>query len=101
MPTDMPTVSVTANNDGPRGAHNSTAIGVIGSNFPPGTEVNIDLGRHRGTALGGTALVQADGTFGFSPPTIQPPLSCGYTVIAIVTGSDGIRVEGSGDVFCP
>jgi hypothetical protein len=31
----------------------------------------------------------------------RPPLGCGATVTAVVTGSDGIKVEGQGDVFCP
>jgi hypothetical protein len=98
MPTDMPTVNVNAGNeDPPTTKRPSTGIDVIGSNFPPGTEVNIEVDVRRTRS---TALVQADGSFDFSF-NVRPPLGCGATVTAVVTGSGGIRVEGAGDVFCP
>jgi hypothetical protein len=96
MPTDAtPTVSVNAGNDGPPSKPRSTGISVLGSNFPPGTVVNIKAAGRRGTAR-----VEADGQFDWDF-SVRPPLSCGSTVVAVVHGSDGLQVEGQGEVFCP
>jgi hypothetical protein len=95
MPTAMPTVNVNAGNDGPPSKPRATGISVLGSNFPPGTVVNIKAAGRQGTAR-----VEADGQFDWSF-NVRPPLSCGSTVDAVVHGSDGIKVEGNGDVFCP
>jgi hypothetical protein len=95
-PTTKPTAFVHAGNDGPHGS-NSTGISVFGSNFPPGTAVNIKAdppGRQS------TALVQADGNFDLNF-TVRPQLTCHTTVFAEVQGIDGIKVEARGDVFCP
>jgi hypothetical protein len=91
----MPTVFVNAGNDGPPSRGPATGISVIGSDFPPGSVVNIRAaGRH------GTASVGADGQFDWDF-TVRPALGCGSTVQAVVFGTDGIRVEGEGEVFCP
>ena len=91
----MPTVNVNAGNDGPRSRPPATDISVLGSDFPPGTVVNIKAAGRRGTAR-----VEADGHFDWGV-SVRPPLGCGSTVQAVVHGSDGIVVEGQGDVFCP
>ena len=95
MPTAMPTVTVDAGNDVVLPTGRVTGISVFGSDFPPGSVVNIKAAGRRGTAS-----VEADGHFEWSF-TVRPPLACGRTVQAVVHGSDGITVEGQGDVFCP
>ena len=95
MPTAMPTVFVNAGNDGPPNKPRTTGISVMGENFPPGIVVNIKAAGRRGTAL-----VGADGNFDWDF-SVRPPLGCGATVQAVVHGSDGLTVEGEGDVFCP
>ena len=92
-----PTVFVNVGNDGPGGSPRPTSLEVGGQNFPPGTAVNITVsaGQRRGTAV-----VGPDGSFDWSV-TIRPPLRCNSTVVASVHGSDGIKVEGEGTVFCP
>jgi hypothetical protein len=94
MPTAMPTVKVVAGNDEGSDLHQRTGIQVFGSNFPPGTVVNINAAERQGTAR-----VNADGRFSWSF-TVRPALECFSTVDAVVHGSDGIKVVGQGDVFC-
>ena len=91
-----PSVFVNAGNDSPRPVKN-TAIAVGGTDFPPGTVVNIDLdaGSRRGTAT-----VGPDGSFEWDV-SIQPPLKCAVGVGATVHGADGIVVTAEGEVFCP
>jgi hypothetical protein len=95
VPNDVPTVNVNAGNDGPPSEHPETGISVLGFNFSPGTTVNIEAAGRRGTAV-----VKADGQFEWDF-SVRPPLGCGSTVSAVVHGSDGIRAEGEGEVFCP
>jgi hypothetical protein len=93
-----PTVSVNAGNDGaPHKTNKFTAIGVYGSNFPPGSAVNIQIDP---AGLRGTADVRADGNFDWNA-TVRPQLGCGSPVVATVHGSDGLLVTGEDDVFCP
>lgn len=94
----MPDIVVDAGNeDAPASRPKHTSIGVSGSDFPPGSAVNIkiDPGNHRGTAD-----VRPDGRFDFVV-SVRPQLKCRTVVTATVHGSDGIVVEGKDSVFCP
>jgi hypothetical protein len=94
----MPDIVVDAGNeDAPASRPKHTSIGVSGSDFPPGSAVNIkiDPGNHRGTAD-----VRPDGRFDFAV-SVRPQLKCRTVVTATVHGSDGIVVEGKDSVFCP
>ena len=93
-----PTVTLDAGND-ERGPNPPTLIGVSGSDFPPGSAVNISVsaGSRR---LGGPANVRADGSFDWSA-TIRPKLGCDTHVDAVVHGADGIEVTAEAKVFCP
>jgi len=95
----MPTLVVDAGNDTPGGPNRPTSIGVSGSDFPPGSAVNIKVSAGSHT-LRGTADVRPDGSFDFSA-SVRPKLGCNSAVIAVVHGSDGIEVEGRTEVFCP
>lgn|SRR5262249_32579495 len=97
MTDSAPTIEVSAANDLPPHSR-ITAIEVSGSNFPPGTAVNI---RVDGGAkpLRGTAHVRADGDFEWQV-IARPQRACNASVTATVHGSDGIRVEASTEVFC-
>jgi hypothetical protein len=93
----MPTVGIDAGNDTP-GPNRPTSIGVFGSDFPPGTAVNIKV--DAGKVLRGTANVRADGSFDWSA-TVRPKLACNSSVSVVVHGSDGVEVSAQTDVFCP
>lgn len=95
MKTTKPSAFVSAGNDGPHGS-NLTAISVFGSDFPPGTAVNIKIANPERQ---GTALVQADGKFD-SNFSVRPPLACHTTVDAEVHGIGGIKVEARSNVIC-
>jgi probable HAF family extracellular repeat protein len=98
QPPGEPAVYVNVGNDGPPGrSPRPTLLQVVGSDFPPGTAVNIKVfpGQRRGTAM-----VAPDGSFDWGI-TIRPPLGCHTTVLAIVHGADGIEAQGEGTVFCP
>ena len=90
-----PAVFVNAGNDSPRPIK-STGVSVLGSNFPPGSAVNIKLSQ----GARGAVMVRPDGSFQWDVD-IRPPLGCNAPVVATVHGSDGIEVTGEGDVFCP
>jgi hypothetical protein len=79
----------------PKTSH--TSIGVSGSDFPPGSAVNIKIEPGN---LRGTADVRADGKFDWSG-SVRPQLACETHVTATVHGSDGLKVTGEDDVFCP
>jgi hypothetical protein len=96
-PVPVPSVAVSAGNDVAPHKPQYTAIGVYGSNFPPGSAVNIQIDP---AGLRGTADVRADGNFDWNG-TVRPQLGCGSPVVATVHGSDGIMVTGEDDVFCP
>jgi hypothetical protein len=91
-----PSVFVNAGNDSPRPVK-YTGITVGGTDFPPGTVVNItlDAGSRRGTAT-----VGPDGSFEWNV-SIRPPLKCAQGISATVHGADGIVVTAEGEVFCP
>ena len=95
--TPTPTVAVDAGNDVPPKKPKYTSIGVSGSDFPPGSAVNIKVDPGN---LRGTADVRADGKFDWSG-SVRPQLACHTPVTATVHGSDGITVTGQDDVFCP
>ena len=91
----MPTVAVDAGSRSQKTSH--TSIGVSGSDFPPGSAVNIKIEPGN---LRGTADVRADGKFDWSG-SVRPQLACETHVTATVHGSDGLKVTGEDDVFCP
>jgi hypothetical protein len=98
QPPGQPTVFVNVGNDGPpERSPRPTLLQVGGSDFPPGTAVNIKVfpGPRRGTAI-----VGPEGSFDWGI-SIRPALGCNTTVIAIVHGADGIEAQGEGTVFCP
>lgn len=95
----MPTLVVDAGNDGPPSLR-ATHVSVTGSDFPPGTNVNIKVSSGPTRPLRGTADVRADGGFDWSA-SIRPKLACNAAVTAVVHGSDGIEVTQSTEVFCP
>jgi hypothetical protein len=92
-----PTVAVDAGNDDSPHKASHTSVGVSGSDFPPGSAVNIKINPGN---LRGTADVRADGKFDWSG-SVRPQLACHTPVTATVHGSDGIMVTGEDDVFCP
>ena len=92
-----PTVEVDAANDLTSKKADRTDIGVSGSDFPPGSAVNIKIDPGN---LRGTADVRADGKFDWSG-SVRPQLACHTPVTATVHGSDGLMVTGEDDVFCP
>jgi hypothetical protein len=94
----MPTLEVNAGNDGPP-SHRATDVTVAGSDFPPGTAVNIKVSAGAARPLRGTANVRADGSFDWSA-SYRPKLSCNTAVGAVVHGSDGLQVTASTEVFC-
>ena len=89
-----PSVFVDAGNDTP--GRKSTSVSVGGSNFPPGSALNIKLNH----GARGAVMVGPDGSFEWGI-SIRPPLGCGAPVVATVHGSDGIELTGESDVFCP
>ena len=93
----MPTVAVDAGNDVAPKKPRYTSVGVSGSDFPPGSAVNIKIDPGN---LRGTADVRADGKFDWSG-SVRPQLACETHVTATVHGSDGIKVTGEDDVFWP
>jgi hypothetical protein len=96
MPDSVtPSVFVNAGNDSSVRPATFTGIIVGGTDFLPGTVVNITLGSRRGTAT-----VGPDGSFEWDV-NIRPPLKCAASVSATVHGADGIVVTGEGEVFCP
>jgi hypothetical protein len=93
----MPTVAVDAGNDVAPKKPRYSSVGVSGSDFPPGSAVNIKIDPGN---LRGTADVRADGKFDWSG-SVRPQLACETHVTATVHGSDGIKVTGEDDVFWP
>ena len=94
----MPTLEVTAGNDGAP-SRRATEVSVSGSDFPPGTSVNIKVIGAGGRSLRGTAAVRADGSFNWDA-IYRPKLACNATVNAIVHGSDGFSLTANTEVFC-
>ena len=93
------TLDVTAGNDGPP-SRRATDVSVGGSDFPPGTTVNIKVVGAGGRSLRGTAAVRADGSFDWIA-MFRPKLACNATVTAHVHGSDGLHLDANTEVFCP
>src|SRR5262245_14349695 len=95
----MATIEIDAGNDGPP-SRRATDVFVAGSDFPPGSAVNIKVSAGPTRPLRGTANVRADGSFDFGA-SFRPKLACNAGVAVVVHGSDGIHVTASTEVFCP